>query len=56
MRYIYEHDIPPKGRRESYWERRGNRCKVMNIASEYRFKPNGITDNRKKWEEKNFNR
>jgi len=52
MKYIYEKDIPPR-RTKSYWERRGNRFKLWNTVNEHRFKPNGITDNRKKWERKN---
>ncbi len=52
---IYENDIPPK-RTEGYWNRRLNRCKVYNKANAYRFKPNGITDNRREWAEKESKR
>lgn len=44
---IYENDMPPKGRPDSYWKRRGRRCNAYNKANAYRFKTDGVTDNRR---------
>ena len=44
----------PPVRNKHYWDRRLNRSRLWNKVNEYRFKPDGITDNRKEWEVKDF--
>jgi hypothetical protein len=51
MRYIYENDMPLLATNSSHYDGKLLRF-LRREESNHRFKPNGITDNRKKWRRK----